>query len=85
MITPKSVNKNNFSREVTKMKFKSMTPETMALVMFVLTEARNEFSRFHNYLSGFPKSFEEYPICFGEDELELLKGSPLYNMVIKTK
>lgn len=67
------------------MKFKSTSADTLALVIFVLTESKNEFSRFHTYLSGFPKSFEEYPICFGETELELLKGSPLYHMVLTTK
>jgi hypothetical protein len=46
------------------MKFVSMSPATMALTMYVMTESKNEFSRFNAYLSGFPKSFDEYPICF---------------------
>lgn len=62
-----------------------MNQETMSLVMFVMTESKNEFSRFHAYISGFPKSFDEYPTCFSDTELEMLKGSPLHQMVLATR
>jgi hypothetical protein len=64
MIIPKNITSNYVSREVLKMKFRSMSPAAMSVVMFVLTETKNELSRFHAYLSGLPKSFDEYPICF---------------------
>ena len=67
------------------MKFKSDKPDKIGMVIFVLTERKNEFSRFHTYLSGIPKSFEEYPVCFEDQELEQLKGSPLYQMVLTSK
>ena len=64
MITPKSVQSNIFSQEVMKMSFKSMNPGTMAMTMFVMSEIKNEFNRFNAFLSGIPKSFDEYPIRF---------------------
>jgi hypothetical protein len=52
------------------MKFSSDSAGLNGMVLFVLQERKNEFSRFYTFLSGIPKSFKEYPICFEDKELE---------------
>jgi len=64
MITPKTTLTNVFSKEVMNMRFQTVNGGSMALIMFVMTEIKNEFNRFNTFLSGFPKSFDEYPLCF---------------------
>ena len=47
----------------------------------MLDEARNPESKWRALLATQPKEQNSHPIMFTEDELESLRGSPLYDFV----
>ena len=42
-------------------------------------EKRNEHTKFSEYFKIWPESVKQYPFFFNNEELQQLKGSPLYN------
>ena len=47
----------------------------MALTLWLLHQEKNPDSKFAEFLDIMPKGVSEFPCMFGEDDMELLKGS----------
>lgn len=58
-------------------------PKHMYLMMFLLEDMKfNLTSRFQPYYRSLPKTLRNMPIFWSEDELEWLRGSPLYEQIL---
>ena len=71
----KLIYENDFK---TRLECKLMFPRFSVIAAFLLDESKNEFSKYKNYLDILPKSFDNIPICFIEQELDLVKGSSFH-------
>ena len=58
-----------------------ISPKHSFLGAYLLQERRKEKMDFAEYLDILPKSLEDFPIFFTDDEKEWLKGSPFLNQV----
>ena len=52
-----------------------VSPKHSFLAICIMQERRKESSPFSLYLDILPKNVDDFPIFFGDEELELLKGS----------
>lgn len=58
-------------------------PKHMYLMMFLLEDMKfNPTSRFQPYYRSLPKTLRNMPIFWSQDELEWLRGSPLYEQIL---
>ena len=53
--------------------------------VWLLKASKDEQHLFHSWTKILPKSFGNYPCFFGDDELEMLRGSTLYELIVKYK
>lgn len=61
-----------------------LSPKHCLLTSYILIEKRNPNSKWTPYLDILPKSYDNFPIFFNEEELSFLKGSP-FLLVISNK
>ena len=55
------------------------------LTLFILTKSKNKNDFFYPFLKSFPKNFNEYPLFYNREELNLLKNSVFFNNLLNIK
>lgn len=66
------------------LKPKLLSPKHGFLTTYILQERlKGEESPFHPFIDILPKTFENFPIFFTEEEREYLKGSPFLDQVLE--
>jgi histone-lysine N-methyltransferase SETD3 len=58
-----------------------ISPKHSFLCAYILQEKKKAKQEFVEFLDILPKSFEDYPIFFTEEEREFLKGSPFLSQI----
>ena len=58
------------------LRMRLISPKHSFLGAYLMQERRKENKTFAEYLDILPKSLEDFPIFFTEDERKFLKGSP---------
>lgn len=53
--------------------------------VWLLKASKDEQHFFHSWTKILPKNFGNYPCFFSDEELEMLKGSTLYELIVKYK
>ncbi|CAM2063795.1 GNAT family N-acetyltransferase [Sulfidibacter corallicola] len=71
---------SQIGRDMTKASLPFESQQTY-LAAFILTELEKTHSPWHTYLNTLPKSFEEVPIFFKDEWLEVIKGSLTHKLI----
>lgn len=50
----------------------------LILILYLLTELRNPDAKFKHYFETMPKSYDEFPVMFTDELMELVKGTNLF-------
>ena len=60
-----------------------LSPKHCFLSTFLLQErAKGDESKWKPYIDIIPKDYSNFPVCFDENELKLLEGSPFLRKLI---
>lgn len=54
-------------------------------MVFIVAEKKNPDSKYKNFLDTLPVSYETFPEMYTEEEMEWIKGSPLYRETVARK
>jgi hypothetical protein len=71
---------NNFEKE-TLLKFL----QHELLMVFIIAEKKNPDSKYKNFLDTLPLTYDSFPEMFSDEELEWIKGSPLFEEAMTRK
>ena len=72
---------------IEKRKLKNVFGELIVFAIYILLEMRKPSHQreFGPYFDIFPTDFRQFPLWFAEEELELLKGSPILDYIKEGK
>ena len=76
LITLEMAKESPFGKRMASADLNLNSPKHCFLTTFLLQERINPLTKWKNYIDIIPKSYDNFPVFFDEEERKLLEGSP---------